>query len=64
MGVLVIFAIALVVATMIVNAAQQLSMRVLHISFMFTRAKTKIIAIIVVALFLTGCIISIFGISI
>jgi len=60
----VIFIISLVVSTIIVNGAYQLFMKVMGASGMFFNAKKKIIAIIVIALFLAAIVIHITGIQI
>ena len=60
----IIFIISLVVATIIVNTAYQLFMKVIGASGMFYSAKTKLIAIVVIALILSAFVLHIFGIEI
>ena len=60
----IIFISMLVVSTIIVNKSQQIYMRIIGASAMFFDGKKKLIAIIVVALFLSGIILNLFGIEI
>ena len=60
---LVIFIISLVVATIIVNSAYQLFMKVIGARGMFFSAKKKLTAIFVVALLLTSICAQILGIT-
>jgi len=60
----ILFIVGLVVSTIIVNGFQRLLMKWLNLSAMFISIKTKIIAIVVLALVLTACTMYIFGIQI
>lgn len=60
----IIFIIALVVATIITNNAQQLFMKALGVNAMFFSAKKKLMAIAIIALFISALIMQIFGIEI
>lgn len=60
----ILFIVALVVATVIVNSAQQLFMKWLNINGMFVRVRTKIIAIVVIAIVIVALAVQIFGITI
>ncbi|MHB8063033.1 MAG: hypothetical protein ACYDG2_10430 [Ruminiclostridium sp.] len=60
----ILFIIGLVVSTIIVNGFQRLLMKWLNLSAMFISIKTKIIAIVVLALVLTACTMYIFEIQI
>ena len=53
MSIWVIFIISLVVATIIVNSTYQLFMKMMGASGMYYSAKKKLIAIVVIALFLS-----------
>ena len=61
--VLVIFVIALIVSSILVNKVQQLYMSFVGASSMFFSGKKKLFAILVVAFFLTGLVMKIFGIG-
>lgn len=63
-GILIGFVVSLVVATIIVNGAYQLFMKLIGADAMFFSAKTKLVAIVVVALLIMGTVVKIFGIDI
>ena len=60
----IIFIASLIVAGIIVNAAQRLYMKIIGADAMFFSGKKKIIAIFVVGMLITALIISAFGIEI
>jgi hypothetical protein len=64
MGIWILLIISLIVSTILVNGIQQLFMKWLNISAMFVRPRTKVIAIIVVALLIATACIQILGIEI
>ena len=53
--------VAIILAIIIVNTAQQLFMKILNINAMFFNVKKKLIAIAVVAFLLLGVIAPLFG---
>ena len=59
----IVLIISFVVATIIVNGAQQLFMKWLNISSMFGSARSKVIAIVVIALLITAFCVQTFGIK-
>jgi len=58
----VLLIISFVISTIIVNGIQQLFMKWLNISAMFSRPRTKVIAIVVIAFLLTATCMQLFGI--
>lgn len=60
---IVIFVIAFVASVKIVNASYQLFMRLLGADAMFFSAKTKLIAIVIVWLMISGLGLKLFGIA-
>ena len=64
MSIWIIFIVALVVSTMIVNSAYQLFMRMMGASGMFFSPTKKLFAIVIIALFLSGVVMQMFGIEI
>ena len=60
-SIIVFFIISLVVATIITNVAQRLFMKVMGADAMFFSMKKKLIAIVIIALLLTGLVINMFG---
>lgn len=58
-----IIVISLVVASVIVNAVQQMFMKFMGANVMFFDGKKKLLAIIVIALILTGLLVSFFGLA-
>lgn len=57
------FVISLVVSTIIVNGAINLYMKIIGADGMFFSGKNKVIAIIIVALFLEAIVMHIFGLA-
>lgn len=64
MLIMIIFVICLGIAVAIVNGAQRLYMKLIGANAMFFSGKKKLIAILVVALFLAAIIVSVFNIPI
>lgn len=62
--IMVIFVVCLGIATVIVNGAQQLYMKFIGADAMFFNGKKKLIAILLIALFLASIIVHIFHIPI
>lgn len=60
---LILFIISLVVATILVNAAQQLYMKLIGADRMFFSGKKKLIAIFVVGLLILGTVVQLFGLA-
>lgn len=63
MLILIIFIIALVVATIIVNKVQQIYMKLMGAEMMFFSGKKKLIAIFVVGLLILGAVVQLFGLA-
>lgn len=63
MLILILFIISLVVATILVNAAQQLYMKLIGADRMFFSGKKKLIAIFVVGLLILGTAVQLFGLA-
>lgn len=63
MLILIIFIIALVVATIIVNKVQQLYMKLMGAEMMFFSGKKKLIAIFVIGLLILGAVVQLFGLA-
>ncbi len=63
MGLIIVLVITLVVATIIVNAAQQLYMRLIGANAMFFNGRKKLIAIVVVGMTLAGAVCKFLGIT-
>ena len=64
MGIWVLFIISIIVSVIIVNGIQRLYMKAMGADVMFFRGKSKLIAIIVIALLLSATIIWLFKIPI
>lgn len=60
---IIIFIVALVIATIIVNKAQQIYMKIIGAEAMFFSGKKKLIAILIIGLLITGLIYKLFGIG-
>lgn len=60
---LILFIISLVVATILVNVAQQLYMKLIGADRMFFSGKKKLIAIFVVGLLILGTVVQLFGLA-
>lgn len=60
---ILLFVISLVVATIIVNAAQQMYMKLIGADMMFFSGKKKLIAIFLVGLVICGAILKLFGLD-
>lgn len=63
MLILILFIISLVVATILVNAAQLLYMKLIGADRMFFSGKKKLIAIFVVGLLILGTAVQLFGLA-
>lgn len=60
---LILFIISLVVATILVNTAQQLYMKLIGADRMFFSGKKKLIAIFIVGLLILGTVVQLFGLA-
>lgn len=60
----IIFIISLVVSTTMVNKAYQVYMNIIGADRMFFNGRKKLIAIVVIAIFISSIVIHIFGIDI
>lgn len=63
MLILIIFIIALVVATIVVNKAQHLYMKLMGAEIMFFSGKKKLIAIFIIGLIIAGTVYKLFGLA-
>lgn len=63
MFILILFIISLVVATILVNTAQRLYMKLMGAEMMFFSGKKKLIAIVVVGLLILGTVAQLFGLA-
>lgn len=60
---IIILVVSFVAATVIVNKAQQLYMKLMGANFMFFDGKKKLLAIFIVGMILTGLLVSLFGLA-
>lgn len=60
---LILFIFALVLATIIVNKAQQFYMKMIGAEMMFFSGKKKLIAILIVGLLICGVFLKLFGLA-